>query len=99
MGGWGEVLPEHAGMPIGEEYGGATYFLLETHYDNPGLEAGILDSSGMRFHYTDVLRRYDTGILLVGSDAGLQIPIPPHQERHEHVGRCNSQCTEAVIMH
>ena len=34
-------------MPLGEEYGGATYFLLETHYDNPSMHQNILDSSGI----------------------------------------------------
>ena len=35
-------------MPLGEEYGGATYFMLETHYDNPAVHKDILDSSGKR---------------------------------------------------
>ena len=33
-------------MPIGEEFGGATYFMLETHYDNPTIEKDIVDTSG-----------------------------------------------------
>ena len=46
VGSEGETLPNHVGMPLGEEYGGATYFLLETHYDNPSIHQNILDSSG-----------------------------------------------------
>ena len=34
-------------MPIGEEYGGATYFMLETHYDNPSKDKDLVDTSGM----------------------------------------------------
>ena len=34
-------------MPIGEEYGGATYFMLETHYDNPSMDNDLVDTSGM----------------------------------------------------
>ena len=34
-------------MPIGEEYGGATYFMLETHYDNPSKDQDLVDTSGM----------------------------------------------------
>jgi len=33
-------------MPIGENFGGATYFMLETHYDNPGLHKDLVDKSG-----------------------------------------------------
>ena len=33
-------------MPIGEEFGGATYFMLETHYDNPTIEKDLVDTSG-----------------------------------------------------
>ena len=33
-------------MPLGEEYGGATYFLLETHYDNPSMHQDVIDNSG-----------------------------------------------------
>ena len=36
-------------MPIGEEFGGATYFMLETHYDNPTIEKDIVDTSGAHF--------------------------------------------------
>ena len=34
-------------MPIGEKYGGATYFMLETHYDNPSKDKDLVDTSGM----------------------------------------------------
>ncbi|KAK8718834.1 hypothetical protein OTU49_017512, partial [Cherax quadricarinatus] len=40
VGGEGEMYPDHAGLPLGEEHGGATYFLMETHYDNPNLRPG-----------------------------------------------------------
>ena len=50
MGSEGETLPDHVGMPLGEEYGGATYFMLETHYDNPAMHKDILDSSGKDWH-------------------------------------------------
>jgi len=43
----GETLPDHVGMPIGEKYGGATYFMLETHYDNPSKDKDLVDTSGM----------------------------------------------------
>ena len=42
-------------MPLGEEYGGATYFMLETHYDNPAMHKDILDSSGNKLDYIKTL--------------------------------------------
>jgi hypothetical protein len=42
----GEILPEHVGMPLGEPFGGATYFMLETHYDNPAMHKDLVDTSG-----------------------------------------------------
>jgi len=29
------MFPNHTGMPLGEAHGGSTYFMIETHYDNP----------------------------------------------------------------
>ena len=34
----GEMFPEHVGFPLGE--GGATYLMMEMHYDNPNLRQG-----------------------------------------------------------
>lgn len=36
----GEMYPDHVGIPMGEEHGGATYFMLEIHYNNPNLRSG-----------------------------------------------------------
>ena len=61
IGGYGEILPEHIGVPIGEANKAASYFVLETHYDNPHLRNDLIDNSGMRFYLTDNLRQYDAG--------------------------------------
>ena len=63
IGGYGEILPKHIGVPIGQANGGGSYFLLETHYDNPDLRNDLLDNSGMRFYLTDELREYNAGLL------------------------------------
>ena len=46
VGSEGEILPGHVGMPLGEGFGGATYFMLETHYDNPAYHKDLVDTSG-----------------------------------------------------
>ena len=48
----GEKLPAHIGLPIGENHGGATYFVLQTHYNNTSKNE-VTDSSG--FYYTDTI--------------------------------------------
>ena len=54
-------------MPLGEEYGGATYFLLETHYDNPSIHQNILDSSGMITLLRNLRCRLDEMALRIAS--------------------------------
>jgi hypothetical protein len=49
VGSEGEILPEHVGMPLGEGFGGATYFMLETHYDNPAFHKDLTDTSGSKY--------------------------------------------------
>ena len=41
-------------MPIGEKFGGATYFMLETHYDNPSIEQNLVDTSGILLTFLDM---------------------------------------------
>ena len=44
------------GIPLGSSHGGATYFMLETHYDNQAKHKDIVDDSGVRIYYTDEVR-------------------------------------------
>ena len=97
VGSEGERLPDHTGMPLGEQYGGATYFMLETHYDNPAYHAPLVDNSGLRIKYTDQLRTYDTGMLLVGSEVNFLQFIPPRQDLFTSIGHCTAECTEQGI--
>lgn len=94
VGSEGEILPEHVGMPLGEDFGGATYFMLETHYDNPGLHKDLVDTSGIRIYYTTRLRTHDTAMLLVGSEVNFLHMIPPVQNQFTTVGRCSADCTK-----
>jgi len=93
VGSVGERLPEHTGMPLGEHFGGASYFMLETHYDNPALHSPLVDSSGIRIHYTEELRPYDTGMILIGSEVNFLQFIPPKQNLFTSIGHCTAECT------
>ena len=90
-------MPEHVGMPIGEDHGGATFFILETHYDNPNLDKGVVDSSGLRILLTPNLREYDAGIMSAGIEVQpLALIVPPMQEEFTTLGRCTADCTGKV---
>ena len=90
------MLPEKAGFPYPEKYGGASYFLLETHYDNHQFSKGVVDSSGLRLYLTPNVREFDAGALPLGLAAAYQNAIPPGVESFLEAGRCPGECTEKV---
>ncbi|CAL8126017.1 unnamed protein product [Orchesella dallaii] len=97
VGSEGEMLPSHVGSPLGQEHGGATYFMTETHYENLGHEA-TTDSSGIRIFYTDELRQYEGGVMLIGHQGHSPfLLIPPKQDNFVVNGLCGSECTEKTI--
>lgn len=84
--------PKEAGLP----FGGKDFrplVMVEIHYNNPDLKAGIVDNSGFRFTYTSDLRPHDAGIIELGliySDAN---SIPPRQREFPITGYCVADCT------
>merc|ERR1712179_22218 len=96
IGGGAFVYPKHVGFPLGSEFTGR-HFVLEVHYDNPGQKQGFVDSSGVRFFYTDKLRQYDAGVLQVGSSVSSWMMIPPRQRTWKTTGYCRKQCTEEAL--
>ena len=66
IGGGAFWLPEKMGMPIGPSGQDATdpypqYVLMQTHYNNPNHVQNIVDSSGIRLHYTAQIRPNEAG--------------------------------------
>ncbi|XP_042880664.1 DBH-like monooxygenase protein 1 isoform X2 [Penaeus japonicus] len=96
VGSEGEMFPEHVGVPMGEEHGGATYFMLEIHYNNPNLRRGVVDSSGVRIMYTEKLRQHDAGILTLGHTVSPTHIIPPGQKWNT-VALCTADCTDETL--
>ncbi|KAK8384812.1 hypothetical protein O3P69_014395 [Scylla paramamosain] len=96
IGSEGEMLPPNVGIPLGEEHGGASYFMLEIHYDNPDLMPGVVDSSGVRLLYTEQLREHDAGVLTLGHTVSPTMIIPPGQE-WTTVAHCTSTCTQKTV--
>ncbi|XP_014231771.1 tyramine beta-hydroxylase [Trichogramma pretiosum] len=86
------VYPQEAGLPIGGP-GFNRYIMLEVHYNNPELQAGAVDSSGIGFWFTRRLRRYDAGVIELGLEYTDKMAIPPGQEAFELSGHCIAECT------
>ncbi|CAH3032072.1 unnamed protein product [Pocillopora meandrina] len=93
IGGETFYFPEHVGFSIGTN-DSPKIVVMEMHYDNPLQKTGILDSSGLRFHYTSQVREYQAGILTVGWLVSKNMIIPPHQESWETQGYCVEDCTK-----
>ncbi|XP_071335319.1 DBH-like monooxygenase protein 2 homolog [Trachinotus anak] len=90
-------FPENAGIPVG---GGDSdiYYRLEIHYNNPNLESGRTDSSGLRLHYTSQLRQHDVGILTTGVVPfnHIKYNIPPKAPQFHTYGVCNTSLISQV---
>ncbi|EDO49634.1 predicted protein [Nematostella vectensis] len=100
VGAWGVgggpfVYPDHVGSPLGLDFQGR-YFVMEVHYNNPDKLAGKIDNSGVRFFYTDSLRKYDAGVLNVGASVTPWMLIPPKQKEWTTTTYCNKRCNENV---
>ncbi|KAK3792767.1 hypothetical protein RRG08_023100 [Elysia crispata] len=84
-------FPKHVGYPVGgaDDPG---IFMLETHYDNPRMRSGYVDSSGMRMYLTSQLRQHDAGILLIGVNVDEYHIIPPYEKSFLSQGICAEPC-------
>lgn len=72
------VYPKEAGLSIGGESFNP-YIMLEIHYNNPERIDGKSDSSGIEFHLTETLRKYDAGVIELGLEYIDKMAIPPRQ--------------------
>ncbi|KAL9974729.1 hypothetical protein ACROYT_G011808 [Oculina patagonica] len=92
IGGQSFYFPEHVGFSIGEQ-DSPKIAILEIHYDNYEQKAGIVDSSGFRFHYTSQLRKYQAAMISAGWSVSTSLVIPPNQANWETEGYCVEECT------
>ena len=84
--------PPDAGLAIGGPQF-HQYVMLEVHYNNPELRPGIVDSSGIKFHLTPQLRKYDAGIMELGLIYNNWMAVPPGADMFTLAGVCVGQCT------
>ena len=81
------TYPEQSGLAIGgEDF--HPFLMLEVHYNNPEKKAGIIDSSGIKFHVTSRLRQHDAGIMELGLIYNDWMAIPPLARDFTLSGTC-----------
>ncbi|KAK3087968.1 hypothetical protein FSP39_012921 [Pinctada imbricata] len=90
-GGEAFYFPDNVGLPVGEP-GDTDVIIMQTHYNNPGLKTGIVDSSGMRITYTPTLRHHDAGCLSTGVLVNPWQLVPPGIQDFRSAGFCPKEC-------
>ncbi|CAD5112436.1 DgyrCDS1658 [Dimorphilus gyrociliatus] len=92
IGGGPWFFPEEIGFPLGGP-NDPMYVRMETHYDNPALKDGIIDTSGLRLWTTNKLRKYDAGIIEAGHVLSRDLHvIPPKAKPFVSIGHCYNEC-------
>jgi hypothetical protein len=95
VGGSAFSLPEEIGFPLGDDVSN-TYLLLTVHYDNPEMIEGRVDSSGLRFYYTEKFRKFEAFTMTVGSAVDQRMIIPPNQRKFLFSGHCDPRFYQNV---
>ncbi|XP_037815839.1 tyramine beta-hydroxylase isoform X1 [Lucilia sericata] len=90
------TYPPETGLPIGgKAYN--PYIRLEVHFNNPELEKGHVDSSGLRIKMVSQLRQFDAGVMELGLEYTDKMAIPPGQVAFPLSGYCIAECTELAF--
>ncbi|XP_074647748.1 DBH-like monooxygenase protein 2 homolog [Tubulanus polymorphus] len=92
------TYPQEAGVSLGGP-ADSVYYMMQTHYNNPEEQSGIIDDSTIRLSYTSKLRKYDAGNMMVGSMHFLpfSLLIPPRQKRFLVRAFCSDNCLKAAF--
>lgn len=69
---------------------------MEVHYDNPGNQENVVDTSGLRFWTSEKLRPQDMKTTEIGYPVFNSQVIPPRQEKFVTVGMCPERCLSKV---
>ncbi|XP_052441790.1 DBH-like monooxygenase protein 1 homolog [Carassius gibelio] len=96
IGGEGFTYPPHVGMSIGTSID-PVYVQMEIHFDNPSIQRGIVDSSGLRLYYSPSLRRYDAGVIETGVWVSLYHMLPPGMQDYITEGHCTQECLQESL--
>lgn len=92
-------LPSNVGEPLGPT-GGFQSFSLQIHYNNPGLDKNISDSSGVRMYYTSKKRQFDLGIFQIG-DPFVRLEgqsVSANRGLAQHNFGCSENCSSSYFL-
>jgi hypothetical protein len=89
------VAPTNVGGPLGEN--GFKSFQLEIHYNNPWLDEGTLDSSGIRLFYTSQLRSQEFGVLQLGDPFLSLFGQSVGDSFVQHTFDCPASCSSVAL--
>lgn len=83
------ILPREAGIPVTSS---RPFLIMEIHYDNPDALVGNVDSSGIRVYYTNKMRKYEAGSLVL-ADSFVSRIGQPVISGFKYMHTCPSECT------
>jgi len=86
------VYPDQVGIFLNSSKDQQIFLRLEIHYNNPELVSNKIDKSGFKIWYTTKIRRFNAGIIEVGTIYTPLMGIPP-QTTFQWDGYCPSKCT------
>jgi len=96
IGGTAYDFPSHVGLPVGTD-ADPSFFILETHYDNPEVRSDFVDNSGLRLIVTSQLRQHDAGILELGQGVNDHMIIPAYTKEFLSRGYCSGECLAEAL--
>jgi hypothetical protein len=92
----GMALPSDVGFPLFDtEYKQAVS--IETHYHNPSLISGMIDSSGMRFYFVNDERTHKAGMLEIGDPWLMLYETPISDGLTQYSFTCPSGCSNTFV--
>jgi hypothetical protein len=89
------MLPKDVGYPFGP--GVFTSFQLEVHYNNPDLDADIVDDFAIELFYTDTPRKIEAGVLELGDPLVTLNRNPVGDGIVEATFQCQGGCSQFFL--
>jgi hypothetical protein len=89
----GIAFPDFLGVPLLGD-GGFQAFEIEIHYNNPTLDQGVVDNSGVRFYWTSEPREQEIGIISVGDPMVGAFGQPIGAGLSAHQFECPESCSD-----
>jgi hypothetical protein len=88
------MLPDDAGILIGDHPGGVVTFVLQVHYNNPLLQP-VTDDGGIDVIVTPELREHNAFVFAQGDISTLA--IPPGDPAYTHTATCEGDLTQSLL--